>query len=271
MVDNPLAGAIPSVNVGGLFNLGINLTFWVFAGLLLAVIIWFVWWMFSFKHTVVIKQKIGRPIKHTIGQTYQHQNIEKKTLVDKAKAFFTKDKSTPLPVLDDSKKDIKEEEVVIIPYLASIYKAKFVSKKKVRYLILQFSNLKLKIPDQVYQNITQKGKKYIELTQISEHIFAPTILTDFETGKHTFIYDESWFDWVVNDIEKDHQKYMHKDWWGQYGNWVMTAGLLVIMMIIIVVTLKYSREIVEATKPLVSSLVEASKAFAEAQKTQHIG
>lgn len=237
-------------NWGGLLNASMDVFLWTLVGLLFIGLIVFIWWIFSFKHTLVIKEKYGKPLEVDLGDYYENTD-EEKTENDKA-----------LPKLDPPR--------YIIPYRATMYKCKVVTKKGIKYIKTFKTKVKFKIPDQAFQNITKKGKKYFELTKISERLYAPTFLNEYDPGKHTYMLDDSWFDWVINDIERDHQKYFYQSFWDKYGGFIMQAAMLVIVLVIIVATLRYSNDIVETAKPLAQSLSEAADKFAQAMKTQNI-
>lgn len=247
---NAISDGLGSVDWTGIFSTSRSVLYWSIIIVLLGATVYFIYWIFSFKDTIIIKEKIGKAFEIEIG--------DKDHIVREIG-----DKSEDLPSL--TKRKVKS-----VPYVARVYKAKVVKKKGRHYYTLLFSNLKLKLPDQVYQNLTRKGKKYIELTQISPNIFAPTVMIDEKTGEHQYIYDESWVDWVVSDIERDNQKYVQQNFWDKYGNWVMTAGMLIIIMIIIVVTLKHSQQVVNASKPLVKALTDALHTYKDSCATQNI-
>ena len=262
---------IGGIDFGGFFESGTTIIWWTSIGLIIVGIIWLIWYIFSFKHTVIIKEKFGQAIAVKIGA----EKDQIKQLDKAAFSSLTPDKPgaqlSNLPDVEDEKPGKDEKVIRVYPYIGKIHKAKIKSRKKIKYIQLMFTNIKLMVPDQIYINITRKGKKFIELTKLSDKLYAPTVLIEGNTGEHQYLFNEGWFDWVVNDIERDHTKYMTNDWWSKYGNWVLTAGLLVIMLIIIVVTLRHTQQIVNAAGQIAGSMAEAGKMLAEAQTNQNVG
>lgn len=237
-----------SLNLSGLFNTSSAVINYGIMLLIIGGVVYFIWYLFSFRHILIIKEKFGRPFQH---------EPEKET----------EDTGLPVP-----KKDAKPQaaNLVIQPFIGGVYRAKVITKKNVNYLSLMFKKGRIKIPDQAFQNVTKKGKKFIELVKLNEHAYAPCYLADADTGTHEYLFDEGWFDWLVSDIERDQVKYFHQTWWERYGNFFLTAGLLIIMLIMIIATLKHSQEIVNAAKPLAQALADAAEKFTQVLETQNI-
>lgn len=244
--ENPVTEVLSGVNVGGIFDTGTTIIYWLFIALIVGAFVYFIWYILSFKETIIIKEPVGNKFIYKTGK--------KNNYVEVKKDAKTKELQEQVKVQETT-----QEEVEILPYIGTVRKGKIISKKGIKYLTFFATNLKLKVPDQVFQALTRKGKKFIELTKVSEHIYAPTVLTKAETGEHQYMLDESYFSWVINDIEADHRRYSAPSFWSQYGNWIMTAGMMIIIMIIIVITLRYSEKVVQATKPVADAFVRAAE------------
>lgn len=245
MADELIPGASDVINFTGIFDVGMTVFYWSVIVLFVIGIILLIFYLFSFKHTVIIKEKFGEATPYKAPGDLV---LEGKKTVDVA---------TKLAQLNNQPK----KQVRIIPYLGSVHKGKLTQKKGVNKLKLLFKKGNFKIPDQIFQAITKKGKKFIELTKISEHIYAPTVLVDEEKGLTQYVYDEGYFDWVVRDLEGDNLKYNKMGFWDKYGTPVIMLGTLGICFLLIVVTLRHSEALVATASKAASA---ASQAFNEA-------
>lgn len=225
---------LSGINWGGYASTSMTIIYFLVIAGIVGGVVWFIIWLLGHKHTVIIKEPLGKSFEYKTTKPYKD-------------------------IKDDTKTEHTEKIIKILPFIGGVYKAKIITKKNIHWIQTLFPIKRLKIPDNVYQAITKKGKKFIELTKLSEHIYAPTVLTDIDVTR--FVYDESYFAWVVNDIEQDMIKYSSNTFWDRYGQFITTAATLVLCLIIIVVVLKHSQTLVksvsEATQPLVKALTDA--------------
>jgi len=228
------------------FSIGSSVLVWSSILLLIIGIIFIIWWIFSFKHIVIIKEKVGEAY-HS-----QHNKL----------GFINNGEGETI---------IKDDKVKIIPTINSIHKAKIVIKKKQAYLSLFAPNKKLKLPDNLYQSLTRKGKKWIELLKVNEHLYYPVYIKEDSTGETNYIYDMEVLNWAVQDVEEDYKKYNDLGFWDKYGSVVIMGGTLALCFLLVIVTFKYSNGIVDKMSPLAQSFAEAAHELAKAQSTQVIG
>jgi len=236
-------------------SIGSNVLVWSTIILFIVGIIFLIYWIFSFKHIVVIKEKVG--------EAYHSQT---------SKLGFVKDYKLTKEKDDDKLiTDKNEEEIKIIPTINSIHKAKIIIKKKQAYISLFSPNKKLKLPDNLYQSLTKKGKKWIELLKVNEHLYYPVYIKEDSKGATNYIYDMEVLNWAVQDVEEDYKKYNDLGFWDKYGSIVIVGGTLAICFLLVIVTFKYSNGIVDKMAPLAESFAAAAKQLANAQSTQVIG
>jgi len=224
-----------------------SITVWVGIALLILGIGYLVYWMLSFRHTVIIKEKVGesfftRPSQ--LGQITDRGELTERTAIN------------------------NEEEFKIIPTINSVHKAKIIVKKTEQYIQLFAPNKKLKLPNNFYQSLTKKGKKWIELLKVDENLFYPIYIKEDSTGEVNYKYDADIVNWAIKDIEQDHIKYKSLSFMDKYGSMIMIAGTLAMVFLILAITYKYSNGIVDKMAPLAQSFSEAAKELAKAQSTQ---
>ena len=153
----------------------------------------------------------------------------------------------------------------------SVHKAKIVIKKKQAYLLLFSPNKKLKLPDNLHQSLTSKGKKWIELLKVNENLYYPVFIKEDSKGESNYLYDMEVLNWAVQDVEEDYKKYQDLGFWDKYGSIAIIGGTLGICFLLVIVTFKYSNGIIDKMAPLAQSFTEAAQALAKAQTTQVIG
>jgi len=230
---------------------------WLFGLAIIGAIIAFILYIRSFKDIILIKEPIGNTFDYSPNKIYKTIRLN---LFKTVKEESTIDETNKAKELEKS-----DHTINILPFIVKIYKGKIIIVKGIKYIKLYGFTRLFKVPDQVFQAMTSKGKKYIELTKLSEHIYAPTVLVNSRTGETNYVYDESIFSWVVNDIENDFKKYRKASFWDKYGQMITILATLALVLIIVIVTLKYSNEIVQnavkAVSPLVDALVEATKSL----------
>jgi|WetSurMetagenome_2_1015567.scaffolds.fasta_scaffold217443_2 hypothetical protein len=253
MANDPLGSitaGIGSYNWAGLATTSANITLYVILGVLAGLFCFVIWWYFSFKHTVVIKRRVGHSYKVKVGDAFQQYRAWWQIWKPKI--------STP------EERDVKET-VDNIPYIRTQYKAKIVAKKNgIKYLKLQFSKLRLKIPGNEFHNLTGNGKLYFELVQVNEHIYWPTVLADSEKAKSVIVPDESYFDWAIQDMEESFDKYKAKQsFWEKWGAQIMIIGMLVIILMIIYMTFKDMKEMMTISMNAQIAVSENFKQAAE--------
>lgn len=241
------------LNFGGMFQSTTTVLFWALLLTVAGLLIWFIWWMFSFRIKIIIREAISKSYYYKPGATTAFTDLDQASEED------------GLPGLSE-----ENEKIRIVPNIISFHRAKIVTKKGVKRLQLFFPSKRLKLPEQAYHTITKRGKKCIELVKVSEHLYMPSVLSDQNLGTVKTIFDEGYVDWLVRDIESDNSKYRRETFWTLYGQHVMNLGTLALCMIIIVVTLKYSNEIVESARPIADAFVEATKALSKALTTQNV-
>jgi len=229
-------------------SIGSSALIWGSIILLICGIIFLIYWIFSFKHVVIIKEKVG--------ESY-HSNLNKLGTIDLSEK---KDKETQ-----------GTDKIKIIPTINSVHKAKIVIKKKQAYLSLFTPNKKLKLPDNLYQSITKKGKKWIELLKVNEHLYYPIYIKEDSKGAANYLYDMEVLNWAVQDVEEDYNKYNNLGFWDKYGSVVIIGGTLALCFLLVIVTFKYSNGIIDKMAPLAESFAAAAKQLANAQSTQVIG
>ena len=105
--------------IGSGVSIGTNVFIWISIILFVGGIGYLIYWIFSFKHIVIIKEKMG--------DSYHTNQRDLGAIGDDAY--------------------LKNEEIKIIPTINSVHKAKIVIKKKQAYLLLFSPNKKLKLPD----------------------------------------------------------------------------------------------------------------------------
>ncbi len=236
-------------------SIGSSVLVWSSVLLLIIGIFFLIWWIFSFRHVVIIKEKVG--------EAYHSQTNKLGFIKDKPK-----NKTTDTKLIEAEE---EEEKIKIIPTINSIHKAKIVIKKKQAYLSLFAPNKKLKLPDNLYQSLTKKGKKWIELLKVNEHLYYPVYIKEDSTGESNYLYDMEVLNWAVQDVEEDYKKYNDLGFWDRYGSVVIVGGTLALCFLLVIVTFKYSNGIVDKMAPLAQSFAEAAQELAKAQSTQVIG
>ena len=229
-------------SVGRLMGMGaslVELLFWSFIIVLMVGLGWFIWWMLSFNITVLVKEKVSRAFMYQLGAKYGELAEEEET-----------NQTT-------EGKEEKKEKFEIIPTVVRIFKGKILKKRGTRTIQLQFGG-KIKLPDQIYHTITNRGKKFIELLKISKFTYLPVVLKSDE-GIEKYVDDDSYIEWVANDMESDNKKFQELGFWDRYGSWVLGAGFLILMLLIIVVTFKYSQTHVDSSKEVANAFVSAAE------------
>ena len=231
-----------AANLAGMAQVTFELIFWIVGIVIIAVIAWFLWYVLSFNITVLVKEKVSRAYQYEQGAYYGEPNISEDI---------------------DSLKNSMEQATKfnIIPTVNKIFKGKLTMKKGSRILHLQFGP-KIKLPDNLYHSMTTKGKKFIEMLKVSKNIYLPIVL-ESDTGIEKYVDDDSYVEWLAEDIENDYKKFQFKSFWDKYGSFLMTAGMMVIVLMIIVVTFKYSNEHVESSKIVAEAFVNAAQQMSQ--------
>jgi hypothetical protein len=238
--------ALTNYNWGGLLNTSMWIVLWIFIILFVVGVGIFLWWVYSFKHIVVIKRRVGKSYTVKLGDKF---------LKYRPWWQFWKPK---MPEVAEEAPEGKVEYIDNIPYLIRIYHAKIKTERNgIKYLKLQYNKLRLKIPGAEFHNMTTKGNLYFELVQVNEHIYWPTVLSDSEKAKTTIVPDENYFHWAIQDMEESFDKYKAKQsFWEKYGAQIMIVGMLVIILLIIYVTFKDMKEMMNQTANSLAGLAD---------------
>jgi len=226
----------------------VNIVFWILIACLIIGVIWFVTYLFSFKIKVIIKDKIGAPFDvNTLGLAN-----EIKTGVNGAKIGLNGE------VLRFQEKVLKG--LTAIPTKTKSSNGRII-KKNGRYRLEIFrwfkGSLRLKIPNSLYVNLGMGDSKRIEFLKLSQHFYAPIVTIYDKEIFEKAEFEDSFIDWLVQDIEDDKAKYNIESFWSKHGAMIMQVGILVLMFIMLIVTFRYSQD-------LANTNAQASQALAGA-------
>jgi hypothetical protein len=147
------------------------------------------------------------------------------------------------------KEEKKAEKLVAIPTITKSMRGKLV-KRDGKFVILVYrfmkKALKMKVIGPAFWNFTGNSKKRIELLKLSNHIYAPIVTIMDKQAYQKAVYDETYINWVVNDIEEDTKKFQKITFWERYGSFIITASTFLLCLIFVVVVFKNMQEFADA-------------------------
>jgi hypothetical protein len=226
---------------------------WGFAGLFVVAIIWYVVYYFSFNRTIIIKERVGKEFEfdtstRLFADTKEKANSALKSLAESLGA-----------IKQESPQTVKKTAIKAIPTVTMARRGKVVNKGgKYHIALFRFLNksLKIKVVGSEFWNLSG-NKRRLELMKLSEHVYAPMVTVYDDSVYSKAIFDETFVDWVINDIEEDKRKFQNISFWERYGVWIMTAMTFVLCLIFVIVVFKNLQPFAEAGKSGAEALANA--------------
>lgn len=226
---------------------------WGFAGLFIIGIIWYIVYYFSFKRIIIIKERVGKEFEfdtstRLFAETKEKASSALKSLAESLGAIKV-----------ESPQTVKRTVLKAIPTVTIARRGKIVNRGgKYHIAIFRFLNkpIKLKVVGSEFWNISGNRRR-LELMKLSEHVYAPIVTVYDESVYGKAIFDETFVDWVINDIEEDKRKFQNISFWERYGVWIMTAMTFVLCLIFVIVVFKNLQPFAEAGKSGAEALANA--------------
>lgn len=242
--------------VSGWMTALIGLAEWAFYGIFVGIfllICYFIADYLTYTTKVVIKERVGEEFKFdpSIRLTKENKKLEK--TIDQFKMALGQTASKE----QKTTKPLKAIPTVTRNYRAKIVKVKGIYVLKLYRLIRRA--IKLKVVGSVFWNFTGNSKKRIELLKLSNHIYAPLVTIMDEEAYNKAVHDETYINWVVNDIEEDNKKFNKQTFWERYGTFIMIAMTFMLCIIFVVVVFKNMQEFANAGKAGAEAMASAFK------------
>lgn len=236
--------------VGGIVNtameLGVFAFYSIIAGIFI-VVLWYLLNIFTYNRQVIIKERIGEPFTYNPDTTIEleeQEAIPQESSLDRLKSVYTG---------LDSQKEPEEvkEKIKAIPTLTKAYRAKVVQVRG-KYVLLIHRFLKkpirMKVQGSQFWNLSGGSKRRIELIKLSDRIYAPLVTVIDKNAYMKAAKDETYVNWVIQDIEEDNRKFNKQSFWDKYGNMIAFSLTIILCMVFVVVVFKQVQPFAQAAE-----------------------
>lgn len=241
--------------IGGYTDAIIGLAEWAFYGIFVGIfclIMYFIADYFTYTTRVIIKERVGEEFQFDPSirlKKEEGKNID--ATIDKLKLALGQ------PVMKES---LSSKPMKAIPTVTRQFKGKIVKQKGIFVLKLyRFLRkpIRMKVVGSIFWNFTGNSKKRIELLKLSNHVYAPLVTILDEYAYNKAVHDETYINWVVNDIEEDNKKFNKMSFWEKYGSFIMIALTFMLCIIFVVVVFKNMKEFADAGKAGAEAMANA--------------